>query len=242
MKTLSLLGLGGLLFPTAAFAQTQTLPSSVPASEPTVLTAVPAATLPAASGSLWVDIAFYVLAAITLLMALSVVVRRNPLHGALSMVVSFFTLAGVYVLLFAHLLAALQVLVYAGAIMVLFSFVVMLLNLQERELGSPKNPLSKGILAAIFTFFLVGVVLSMKEGLNMLLLPNGTIGAGTLLPPSPLGTLASQPIAGALPVDYGTVESVGKTLFTQYALSFELLSVLLLVAIVGAVAIAKRRV
>lgn len=172
------------------------------------------------------NVAFYLLAAVTLAMGLSVVLRRNPLHGALSLVVSFFSLAGIYVLLYAHLLATLQVLVYAGAIMVLFTFVIMLLNLQDRELGEARGPVAKSVAVGVMTFLAVWVIMTAQSAVvgNFLTEPTRT------------------PTAGALPATYGGVAGVGGALFRDYLLPFELVSVLLLVAIVGAVAVAKKRI
>ena len=189
------------------------------------------------------DLFFYVLALITLVMAVMVVSRRNPLQGALALVLSFFCLGGVYVLLFAHLLAAMQVLVYAGAIMVLFVFVIMLLNLSDRELGAPRATLIKGIALGLFAFFVVMALVSANLnllGLQAIVLPNGNIGEATFLAPPLANPLLSHP--GALPANYGSVAGIGTSLYSHFLLPFELVSVLLLVAIVGAVAIAKKRI
>src|SRR3954467_6595518 len=78
---------------------------------------------------------FWIFAVLTVAFSAQVVLRRNPVHAAISLVGAFFFLAGIYVLLAAHLIAILQVMVYAGAVMVLFVFVIMLLNLKEEELG-----------------------------------------------------------------------------------------------------------
>src|SRR5438270_8266042 len=89
-------------------------------------------------------ILFYLFAIGVLGAGAQVVLRRNPLHGALALVASFFFLAGIYVLLSAHLIAVLQVMVYAGAVMVLFVFVIMLLNLKDEELGERRLTFWKG--------------------------------------------------------------------------------------------------
>ena len=81
---------------------------------------------------------FYIFAVGVLVAGAQVIFRRNPIYGALSLVGCFFFLAGIYVLLAAHLIAILQIMVYAGAVMVLFVFVIMLLNLKEEELGEPR--------------------------------------------------------------------------------------------------------
>src|SRR5882724_4127460 len=99
---------------------------------------------------------FYIFAIGTLFAGGQVVLRRNPIYGALSLVGCFFFLAGIYVLLAAHLIAILQVLVYAGAVMVLFVFVIMLLNLKEEELGEQRLTVWKG-LGALAVLGAVGV-------------------------------------------------------------------------------------
>ena len=160
---------------------------------------------------------FYLLAAVALISALSVIVRRSPIKSALALVICFFALSGIYVLLLAHFVAALQVLVYAGAIMVLFVFVVMLLNLRDDELGDARGVIGKtaGVIAiGVFGFAILRRVIP-------------TIAASDL--PNP-------------PPNFGTVEDVGARLFTKFLLPFEITSLLLLVAIVGAMVIAKRRV
>ncbi len=159
---------------------------------------------------------FWVFAIPLLASAAGVVAARNPVYAAMSLVSAFFWLAGIYVLLTAHLLAFVQIIVYAGAIMVLFLFVVMLLSLSDAELGLEK-------LTALKFVGIVGAA-----GLLTLLVTAVVQGA-------PLGMRQ----VGA---DYGTVKAVGKLLFTQYLLPFEATSVLLLVAIVGAVVVAKEKI
>jgi NADH-quinone oxidoreductase subunit J len=159
---------------------------------------------------------FWTFAVITLAGGVGVVVARNPVNGAMALVGSFFSLAGLFLLLDAQLIAALQVLVYAGAIMVLFLFVIMLLNLGPRDLGPPRFGVGKGIgvLAAAATVTtLLKVVL-------------------------PLGRGPAPPVNAS----FGTVESVGRLLYQQYALPFEVVSLLLLTAIVASVVVAKGRI
>src|SRR5438132_12020787 len=100
---------------------------------------------------------FYIFAIGTLAGSALVVFRRNPIHGAVSLVGAFFFLAGIYVLLSAHLIAILQVMVYAGAVMVLFVFVIMLLNLKDEELGEKRLTVWKGI-GALSVVALVGLI------------------------------------------------------------------------------------
>jgi len=152
------------------------------------------------------------------LSALFMVTNKKAISAAMSLIVTMFCLAGLYVLLDAHLMAALQIIVYAGAIMVLFLFVIMLLNVEEKE-GRPEG---HTILLQFVAILLVGLVfLSMVNLVKV----DGSLFA--------LGDAANP---------FGTTKAVGKLLFTEYLLPFEIASVLLLAAIVGAVILAKRRI
>lgn len=158
---------------------------------------------------------FWCSAVVAVLGSAGVVLARNPVRGAMWLVASLFSVAVLFVLLEAHLLAALEVLVYAGAVMVLFLFVIMLLNLREETRSARRFTLVKfaGVLGAGYLAWLISVPL-WKAG---------------AVPP-------------AVPVGFGTVESVGDLMFKTYLLPFELTSVLLLAAVVGAVTLAKRRI
>jgi NADH-quinone oxidoreductase subunit J len=148
--------------------------------------------------------------------AAGVVVARNPVNAAMSLVAAFFFLAGIYVLLVAHLVAFLQILVYAGAIMVVFLFVIMLLQLHNQDLKEPS-------------------LKAMQWG--------GIVGATGVLTVIALAIQKAGEIHWkAVPESFGTVKAVGRLLFTQYLLPFEATSLLLLVAIVGAVVVAKQRI
>ncbi|HET8732974.1 MAG TPA: NADH-quinone oxidoreductase subunit J [Anaeromyxobacteraceae bacterium] len=162
------------------------------------------------------QITFFVFAVPLVLSAAGVVVARSPMYAAMSLVAAFFFLAGVYVLLSAHLIAFMQILVYAGAVMVLFLFVIMLLSLgnEGKEHERYKAMQLLGTLGAIG---LVALVASASREV----------------------TGADQALVGA---DFGTVKAVGRALFTQYLLPFEATSLLLLVAIVGAVVVAKEKI
>jgi NADH-quinone oxidoreductase subunit J len=162
---------------------------------------------------------FWFFAFITLSTSVYVVMARDPLHSALSLIGAFFALAGIYVLLGAHLLAALQILVYAGAVMVLFIFVIMLLNLKEEELGTSKPTAMK----------LVG---GIGVGLGGLLMYMAFLRPGKLGVPRDVGGIG----------DFGTVEAVGRLIYGPYMLPFEVTSLLLLVAIVAAVVVAKAKI
>jgi len=159
-------------------------------------------------------ILFFFLAILMIASALTVVVHRRPIYSALALINTLFLIAVMFALLDAQLLAYLQVIVYAGAIMVLFLFVIMLLSLEGEERGAGRLGL-RGLAA------LSGLILAIEIGAL-----------------SSAGTRAS---VAQVPSSYGTTESLAERLFTRHLLPFELTSVLLLVAIVGAVVMARRK-
>jgi NADH-quinone oxidoreductase subunit J len=166
---------------------------------------------------------FYIFAVGVLVGGAQVVFRRNPIHSALSLIACFFFLAGIYVLLAAHLIAVLQVMVYVGAVMVLFVFVIMLLNLRDEELSRSPFTVGKGVgLAAV----LVAVGAVVFRGF-----------AGIYGPQfADYATRASDGYA------FGSVKAVARVIYLNSVLPFEVTSLLLLVAVVGAVVIAKGRI
>lgn len=158
---------------------------------------------------------FYLFGAIAVVSALAMVLNvRNTVAAAMSLVVTMIALAVTYVTLEAHLIAALQIMVYAGAIVVVFLFVVMLLNLRRDDFPRPRQVLTKG----------AGVVFAL-----------GIAGAFLQLVPQALPTVRE------IPADFGSYAQVGRALYRDYVLAFEVTSFLLLAAIVGAVVLAKRR-
>jgi NADH-quinone oxidoreductase subunit J len=161
---------------------------------------------------------FFLIAVPLVAAALGVVVSRNPIRSALCLVSALFLLAVQFVFLGAHLVAALQIVVYAGAIMVLFLFVIMLLNLQQDPAEGRRGS---------------WLWLSAGTGALLALIVLRALGGGTGLP--------GPGMAAAVPDGYGTTAAIGQRLFTDYVLAFEITGVLLLVAVIGAVVIAKRR-
>ena len=159
---------------------------------------------------------FYAFGAAAVISALAMVLNvRNTVASAMSLVVTMISLAVVYVVLGAHLVAALQIMVYAGAIVVVFLFVVMLLNLRRDEFSQPRERLAK----------LAGVVFAL----------GGAFAFLQLVP-------QSLPTVQAIPADFGSYAAVGRALYHDFVLPFEVSSLLLLAAIVGAVVLAKRRI
>ena len=160
---------------------------------------------------------FYILAALLLGLSLVVITRTNPIASALALVGAFSVLAALYALLSAKLAAVLQILVYAGGIMVLMIFVIMLLNLRADDLKSLK---AKGIPLVLALFATVGL-----------------LSAPVFLRALPAGAW-SLPLVGE---DFGGIFSVGEKLFSEYLFPFEMLSFLLLAAVVGALVLSKRK-
>ena len=163
---------------------------------------------------------FFVLAAVAVVSALGVVLARQSDHSALFLLLNFVALAAIYVTLNAPFLAAVQVIVYAGAIVVLFLFAIMLLGGGE-ETANLKSQITKNYLAitlAVILFVEVGYVLVSAT-------LTGTRGSYTL-----------EAIE-----EIGNAQAIGKLLFTDYLLPFELAAVLLLIGIVGAVVLAKKK-
>jgi len=164
---------------------------------------------------------FTILAVVTVITAILVIVQRNPVASAIYLIITLFSLAGIYLLLNAQFIAVIQVLVYAGAIMVLFLFVIMLLNL-ERE----KKIVTRHRLQKVFGVFL-GIVLLAQIGMVF----NSVLLEGSK------GTFSPEKVAAV-----GNTQVVARLLFTDYLLPFEITSVLLLVAIIGAIVLAKRQI
>jgi NADH-quinone oxidoreductase subunit J len=157
---------------------------------------------------------FILFGAIAVCGAIMVVTRKHPMASALYLILTLFAVAALFVLRQAHFLAAIQVIVYAGAVVVLFVFVIMLINVPEDRLPVERATTIRvlGVLAAGF-FILESAVLARRY---------------------------SMPTGPATEV--GTVEAVGRALFTDYLLAFEITSVLLLAAVIGAIALAKRKI
>lgn len=161
---------------------------------------------------------FFLIAASAVVSAILMITQLNPIKSVLFLIVNFFCLALIYLILHAQFIAIIQILVYAGAIMVLFLFVIMLLNLGDEGRMTEKMNYNKTI-----AYVLAGVVL-----LEIM------IGLGL---PIRAGYSTMHPAA----IEIGTVESIGKSLYTEFILPFEVTSMLLLAAIVGVIVLAKKK-
>jgi len=161
---------------------------------------------------------FYLFSAITVFAALRVVTARNPVHSALFLVLTFFSAAAIWLLLRAEFLAITLVLVYVGAVMVLFLFVVMMLDINVDRM---RQGFWKALPVAAFVGVLIVIQLAM-----VLWAQFGTIRASD---------------APRLPADYSNTEALGRLLYTEYVYAFEIAAVILLVAIIAAIALTLRR-
>jgi NADH-quinone oxidoreductase subunit J len=161
------------------------------------------------------QVLFYALAVIAIISAVITIVARNAMYSVLSLVVTFFTLAGLYLLLNAEFVAVVHIIVYAGAIMVLFLFVVMMLNLNTTN-SIVTNTTTNKVMAGLAGLAMAGIL--------------GYASWTTVLP------AASNTAA----TDIGSVKVLGKMLFNEYLLPFELTSVLLIATMVGVIVLTKK--
>jgi NADH-quinone oxidoreductase subunit J len=158
---------------------------------------------------------FIFLSALAIGSALMVITRKNPVHSVLYLIVTFFAISGHYILLNAQFLAIVNIIVYAGAIMVLFLFVVMLMNLN----------------------------IAAEPQKNKLMQFAGVLSGGSLFLVLVAALLKTKAVTGAVEMqtgDYGLIKNLGKVLFNDYVLPFEISSVLFLSAMIGAVVISKK--
>ncbi len=161
---------------------------------------------------------FLILAGICTISAANILIQRQPIYSALSLIVTFVSLAGIYLQMHAEFIAVMQVVVYTGAIMVLFVFVIMLLNARSEQESPHRLRLMKYLVPplVILLIFEVGWVIFRS-------FPDETV------------QISGIPTSMA-----GNTQSIGRMLFTSYVLPFELTSILLLVGIVGAILLAKK--
>ena len=166
-----------------------------------------------------VEILFWVFASILTVSALAMILVKNPVHAAMLLVLCFFTSASIWLLIEAEFLAVVLILVYVGAVMVLFLFVVMMLdiNIEELRKGFTRYALLGGIVAGVVVFQIVSVVWTRSLGLDV------TTGAA------------------AQPATYSNTAELGQVLYTRYVYPFELAAVLLLLAIVAAISLTMRK-
>lgn len=181
-------------------------------------------------------VVFYILAAFAVGSALLCIVQRNPIASALWLVSTMFALSALFVLLHAQFIAVIQVLVYAGAIMVLFLFVIMLLNLGREGNDLRGRPARVAAVAIGLSLLAELILLSRVTPGSLAVLGGGPAGAG-----SPMESFPAGAAGLAAPATQGVVGAIAAPLFQTYLVPFEITSILLLAAAVGAVVLAKRK-
>jgi NADH-quinone oxidoreductase subunit J len=163
-------------------------------------------------------VVFYILAGAAIISAILVITRRNPINSVIYLVLNFFILAALYLTLKAQFIAIIQILVYAGAIMVLFMFTIMLLNLGEQKRLTERITLKQIIAIGLATAFALQVIYIVGFSED-----------------------AAMTEISVRAADIGTVEFIGYQLFSRYVLPIEAISVLLVAAVVGAIVLAKKK-
>lgn len=164
------------------------------------------------------ELAFFIILALAAIVsALMVILQKNPVYSALSLIVTLGSIAVLFILQRAYFLAFIQIIVYAGAIMILFIFVIMLLNLRKDEFGPEKRKFQRFFGLLFSLFLLVELFLVVWYALF------GKVGQ-------------SQPLAE----DFGSASALGRLLFSTYLFPFEITSILLLIAMIGAIFLARR--
>lgn len=162
---------------------------------------------------------FYFFACAVLASSIAVVVNRNPVASIVALVLTLFNTSVLYIMLSAQFVAVVQILVYAGAIMVLFMFTVMFLILRDESLNFDAQNVPLKVSSALAVLFITAMIVQ-----------NVVIGTSK---PAKLSDISVSE-------DYGSVENVGTSIFTDYILPFELTSVLILIAIIGVIVLSKR--
>ncbi len=165
-----------------------------------------------------IDGLFLINSLLAVTLAILMIVQKNPIYSALCLIGIFFPLAVIFLLLWAPFIAIIQILVYAGAIMVLFVFVIMMIHLEKRELEIEKGKYFKIGSAFLAVVFIGTAIFSALKATTFGKAPEGTIEEG-----------------------FGSTAAIGRLIFDKYLIQFELVSVLILVALIGAVYLAKKR-
>jgi NADH-quinone oxidoreductase subunit J len=163
---------------------------------------------------------FGLLAVIALVASVSMILQRNPVHSALFLIITLLSLAGLFLLLSASFLAVIQIIVYAGAIMVLFLFVIMLLDIRRTEIAPSRVQLQKSLGILLGVIFFLETVLVLRSGVL-----------------KDMAAVAATPLAP----EFGTAVALGRALFTGYLFPLQLAAVLLFIALIGAIVLSKRR-
>jgi NADH-quinone oxidoreductase subunit J len=166
----------------------------------------------------WDTLIFYILAAVSVLTAIGMVASANPVHSAIFLIICFFNVGGIFVMLGAEFLAAVQVIVYAGALLVLVLFVLMLVDPDDLPEFHGARPIQRNV------GVLLGLVLFLEVGAAII--TRGVMGA------------QGNADAATVAIVGGNTQAVGNTLFSQFLLPFEIVSIVLLVGVIGAIVLA----
>ena len=161
---------------------------------------------------------FYLLAGLAIASGVLVITRKNPVHSALALILTLLSLAGLYLMLYAPFVAGVQIILYAGGIMVLFLFVIMLVNIERSQREKAFNQQ-----------WIAGVLAAVALGALFITI---YVKGQALFPAAPM----------KLPLEGQNTQKVGEMLYSNYMFPFEIASLLLLVAIIGAVVMAKKRI
>lgn len=183
---------------------------------------------------------FAVVAAVSVAAAIMMIVQRNAMYSALFLVLNLFCLSVLYILLGAYFLSVVQVAIYAGAIMVLMLFVIMLLNVAQPEGSDQRVGFVRpfALLAALVLVVELGVVVARGNAATVTVA--GGAGATPVARPTAVATAAAE-VAGAGAATIGHTQLLAADLFTKFLFPFEVTSILLLVAILGATVLARKR-
>ncbi len=199
------------LFAAPALAQDE-VPDDVPVAAGTVV--APVTEIPTPPGSTAQSLFFWLFGVTVIAGAIATITRRNAVSAVMCLVGTFLGISGLYAMLFAHFLAVIQILVYAGAIMVLFVFVVMILNKEEEEPWALRGLLGKALAGLALVYVTVRLIQVLWQ----------------------VPAKVAQP--ATMPVGFGTTQAIAETMFGPYLFPFEAVSLILLIAVVGAIVLA----
>ncbi len=178
------------------------------------------------------QIFFYFMVALALFGAIATVSAKNPIRGAMGLLLMILSVAGLFLALHAEFLAAVQLIVYAGAIVILFMFVLMLLGPSAVPPHDQRGQIWRAIAGAVFGLFGAGGMWVAYKGYMIEVPASGQTAAH-------LENAARSPALGMTPPGYGGIDAIGHALFSSHLVPFEISSALLMVAVIGAVAVAK---
>lgn len=192
------------------------------------------------------DVIFLLASTLAFTASLFTVTRKNPIYAVAWMLIAMLSLAGIFVMLHATFLGTVQVLLYAGAIVVLFVFVVMLLNQPTEEVEAERSPTQQRRVAALAAVLLGGLLLvrvlpGLGEGTSLTRAPKGAAAAADA-PRAVIGAPPATPLPAHEATEFGGVAYFGHTIYDRHLVAFELIAVLVLAAVAAVTVIAKREI